>query len=216
MRVSRRLLAACIGGASIITGAMLAGGKEPMKEEDLDRFLDELHEFGLKNNMWNVRPDDGRFLRIVTAASGARRVLEIGASNGYSGIWIARALRDTGGKLTTIEIDPRRAAMARENFEKAGFAEAIELKEGDAAKVIPGLEGPFDVIFLDTEKHDYLKHFDLSYPLLRKGGVYLAHNAVLMRDSMKDFLDRVRSHPELVTVIAQTSDDGFAVSYRKK
>jgi len=215
MRTPRRLLA-CLAGAFIMTSTMAGGGKEPMGEEELDRFLAELHEFGQKNSMWNVRPDDGRFLRIMTASAGAKRVLEIGTSNGYSGIWIARALQETGGKLTTIEIDARRAKMARENFEKTGFAGVIEVKEGDAAKVIPTIEGPFDVIFLDTEKHDYLRHFELSYPLLRKGGVYLAHNAVLMKDSMKDFLDRVQKHPDLVTVIAQTSDDGFAVSYRKK
>jgi predicted O-methyltransferase YrrM len=153
MRSSRRLLAACLGGAFIMTGAMLGGAKEPMGEEELDRFLAEIHEFGLKNSMWNVRPDDGRFLRIIAASSGAKRVLEIGTSNGYSGIWIARALRETGGKLTTIEIDARRAKMARENFDKAGFAGSIEVIEGDAARVIPTLEGPFDVIFLDTEKH---------------------------------------------------------------
>jgi predicted O-methyltransferase YrrM len=187
----------------------------PMNDQELDRFLEQLYQFGLKNSMWNVRPQDGKFLQIMAATAGARRVLELGTSNGYSAIWICRGLRATGGKLTTVEINPSRAQMARENFAKAGISDLVEVIEGDAFKILPTLKGPFDLIFLDTEKRDYLKQFQLALPLLRPGGVFMAHNAVLMKDQMLDFLDRVQNHPELVTVIAQTSDDGFSVSYRK-
>jgi len=207
-----------LGALPVFLGAVLVGegGSKGMSDAELDKLLAELHEFGLKNSMWNVKPGDGVFLQILVGATGAKRVLELGTSNGYSGIHICRALRETGGKLVTIELSERRAAMAAENFRKAGFSAMVEQVVGDASKEIPKLEGPFDVIFLDTEKHDYLKQFELAFPLLRKGGVFIAHNAVDYKDQMLDFLDRVEKHPELVTVIAQTSPDGFSVSYRKR
>jgi len=191
-----------------------SGGADPVK--DIDKFLDELYQYGLKNNMWNVRPGDGRFLQIMVASTGAKRVLELGTANGYSGIWIGRGLKDTGGKLTTIEINEKKAKEAEANFQKVAMAELVDVKVGDAAKIVPTLTGPFDLIFMDTEKGDYLAHFKLALPLLKPGGVFLAHNVVLMRDSMQDFLKEIETHPQLVTAIAQTSDDGFSVSYRKR
>jgi predicted O-methyltransferase YrrM len=210
------LAAAAVGvlllGLSGETGRAHPG--EDMK--DLDKLLDELYQYGLKNNMWNVRPGDGRFLQVMVGATGAKRVLELGTSNGYSGIWICRALRETGGKLLTIEIDEKRAAAAKVNFERAGVSGLVEVKVGDAAKVLPTLTGPFDVVFLDTEKGDYLAQYKAALPLLRPGGMLLAHNVILMRDEMKDFLKDLDTNPALVTAIAQTSDDGFSVSYKKR
>jgi len=196
-------------------GPAAAGG--PDKEKDLDQFLDELYQYGLKNNMWNVRPGDGRFLQLMVASTGSKRVLELGTANGYSGIWIARGLMENGGgKLVTIEIDEQKAKEAQANFQKVGVAHLVEVKVGDVAKVVPTLAGPFDLIFMDTEKGDYLAQFRQALPLLKPGGVFLAHNVVLMKDSMKDFLKEIESHPQLVTAIAQTSDDGFSVSYKKR
>ncbi len=212
-----------IGASALAFGAILGAFSPPLtgppvkgEEKELDRFLDELYQYGLKNNMWNVRPGDGRFLRIMVAASGAKRVLELGTANGYSGIWICRGLRETGGKLTTVEIDATKAKEAVANFERVGMSDLVEVRVGDVNKVLPALSGPFDVIFMDTEKGEYLAQFKLAYNLLKPGGVFLAHNVVLMRDSMGDFLKEIESHPQLVTVIAQTSDDGFSVSYRKR
>lgn len=208
-----------LAAALVLPGGPAARGQAPKPVEgvkDLDRFLDELYQYGLKNSMWNVRPGDGRFLQIMVASAGAKRVLELGTANGYSGIWIGRALRETGGKLTTIEISPQKAKEAAANFARAGMAELADIRVGDAARIVPTLSGPFDLVFMDTEKRDYLEQFKLALPLLRPGGVFLAHNVVLMRDSMKDFLKEIETHPELTTAIAQTSDDGFSVSYRKR
>jgi caffeoyl-CoA O-methyltransferase len=194
-----------------------AGTGEPVK--DIDQFLDDLYRYGQKHSMWNVRPGDGRFLQVMAGTVGAKRVLELGTANGYSGIWICRALRETGGKLLTIEIDERKAQEARENFAKVGMSELAEVRVGDVSQVLPQLEKAketFDLIFMDTEKGEYLAQFRQAFPLLRPGGVFLAHNVVLMRDSMKDFLGEIERHPQLVTAIAQTSDDGFSVSYRKR
>ena len=210
------ILTAAVGMLVLGLGGR-AGRAAPGEEmKDLDKLLDDLYQYGLKNNMWNVRPGDGRFLQVMVGATGSKRVLELGTSNGYSGIWICRALRESGGKLVTIEIDEKRAAEARANFERSGMSGLVEVKVGDAAKVLPTLTGPFDLIFMDTEKGDYLAQYKAALPLLRPGGAFLSHNVILMRDSMKDFLKEIESNPQLVTAIAQTSDDGFSVSYKKK
>ena len=210
-------IAAAAVGALLLGLAGRTGRAQPGEEmKDLDKLLDELYQYGLKNNMWNVRPGDGRFLQVMVGASGAKRVLELGTSNGYSGIWICRALRENGGKLLTIEIDEKRAAAAKANFERAGMAGLVEVKVGDAAKLLPTISGPFDVVFLDTDKGDYLAQYKAALPLLRPGGVFLSHNVILMRDEMKDFLKDLEGNPTLVTAMAQTSDDGFSVSYKKR
>jgi len=182
----------------------------------IDSVIEELEDFGKENPRWNVPPDHGRFLWLMTELTGAKRVLEIGTSNGYSSLWIAKGLRKTGGKLITIEFDKERANEAKANFAKAGCDDIIVVHNGDAFKVIPKLKGPFDLIFLDAWKKDYKKFFDLSYPLLRPGGVFLGHNAVALAKDMQDYLDTIRHHPQLITNIVQMGKDGFAVSYRRR
>ena len=207
----------CVLSVPILSIAIIsAGDSKTMSDAELDRLLAELHEFGLKNTMWNVSPEDGEFLRIVAGSIGAKRVLELGTSNGYSGIHMCRALRETRGKLVTVELSERRAGLAKENFAKAGVSDLVEQIVGDASKVIPKLEGSFDLIFLDTEKQDYLKQFELAFPLLKKGGVFIAHNTTDYKSQMLDFLERIEKHPELVTVVLDTSPAGFSMSYRKR
>jgi predicted O-methyltransferase YrrM len=202
---------------AVLAAAVLGGGeKKTMSDAELDKFLAELHEFGLRNTMWNVSPEDGLFLRILAGSIGAKRVLELGTSNGYSGINICRSLRETQGKLVTIELSEKRAAMAKENFAKAGVSGLVEQIVGDASKEIAKLSGTFDMIFLDTEKRDYLTQFELAFPHLRTGGIFIAHNTKDYASQMPDFLERVKAHPELVTVLLETSPAGFSVSYRKR
>jgi len=165
----------------------------------------------------NVPPTDGKFLKIMAESIGAKRALEIGSSNGYSAIWIGSGLEQTGGHLWTIEIDPARAKECRENLKEAGLDKVVTSIEGDAFEVIPKLEGPFDFVFLDAWKEDYDEFFKIFFPKVKEGGVILAHNAILMARQMKDYLDIVKNHPELDTVIVSTTlRDGFAVSYKKK
>jgi len=183
---------------------------------DIDAFLGELHEFGRSNTRWNVPPDHGRFLWTMAEATDAKRVLEIGTSNGYSTIWLARAMKVTGGKIVTLEIDEGRHAEAVANFKKVGVEGVIDARLGDALKLIPELKGKFDLIFIDAKKEDYIKYFEMTYPMLEPGGVILGHNAVALADSMRAFLDKVEKHPELVTTVVQMGRDGFSVSYRKR
>lgn len=192
------------------------GGDAYVSETEVLKFLDTLFVYGQEHEMFNMPPGDGTFLRLLVASSGAQRALEIGTSNGLSAIWIGLGLRETGGRLTTIEIDHEKAEEAKQNIHTAGMDNIIEVIEADAFKTVPKLEGTFDFIHLDAWKEDYKRFFDLFYPKVEQGGIIAAHNAVLMNNYMQDYLDVVNNHPELFSLIAQTSSDGFAVSYRKR
>jgi caffeoyl-CoA O-methyltransferase len=162
-----------------------------------------------------VSEEDGRFLRLMIASSGARRALEIGGASGYSAIWMGMALRETGGKLVTIEYDPARAKELAANVKRAGLADTVEVVAGDAFEQIPKIQGTFDFVFLDAWKRDYKRFFDLVYPRLDKGGLFVAHNVVNKRDEMGDFLDAVQKHPTLWTTIVSPSGEGMSVSLKR-
>lgn len=179
------------------------------------RLLSELHQFGRRNNMLNVQPQDGRLLHMLVKISRARSALEIGTSNGVSAIWMALGLKQTGGRLTTLEIDPVRAGLARENFAKAGVQDRIELIEGDAMQTLKTLTGTYDLLFIDAVKPEYKDYLDLIYSRIAKGGIIVAHNAIQSAAMMSDYLDHVQNHPELDTVILSTGRDGVALSYKK-
>ena len=162
-----------------------------------------------------VSEEDGRFLRLMIASSGATRALEIGGASGYSAIWMGMALRDTGGTLVTIEYDPERAKELAANIKRAGLGDTVQVVSGDAFQRIPKLPGTFDFVFLDAWKRDYKRFFDLVYPRLDKGGLFVAHNVVNKRDEMGDFLDAVQKHPSLWTTIVSPSGEGMSVSLKR-
>jgi caffeoyl-CoA O-methyltransferase len=161
-----------------------------------------------------VSPEDGRFLRVMIAASGATRALEIGGANGYSAIWIGLGLRQTGGRLTTIEYDPARARVAAANIAKAGLADIVTVVSGDAFREIPKLAGDFDFVFLDAWKRDYRRFFDIMLPRLRPRGLFLAHNVVNKRSEMPDFLNAIQHHPGVLSSIVTPSGEGISVSVK--
>jgi predicted O-methyltransferase YrrM len=121
-----------------------------------------------------VSEPDGEFLRLVAAMNGTKHALEIGGAQGYSAIWIGLALMTTGGHLTSIEFDPARAKEEAENIRRAGLSDVVTVVPGDAFKKIPGVSGTFDFVFLDAWKRDYKRFFDLVWPRVDKGGVFLA------------------------------------------
>ena len=163
---------------------------------------------------YSISEEDGRFLRVLAGARGARRVLEIGAARGYSAIWMGLALRDTGGELVTIEFDPARAEEARQNVERAGLSSTVRVIAGDAFAEIPKLPGHFDMVFLDAWKPDYLKFFDLTFPRLTPGGVFIAHNVVNKREEMADFLGAIESRDGAWTTIVSPSGEGMSLTYK--
>ena len=116
--------------------------------------------------MWNIAPSEGEYLSNLVQKLKAQRVLEIGTSNGYSAIWLALGLRETGGQLITLEINRRRYSLAQNNFEAAGIDGLIDSRLADAVEEVPKLEGPFDFVFIDANKQDYVKYLEMVLPAL--------------------------------------------------
>ena len=167
------------------------------------------------SNQLAVSEEDGRFLRFLVASKGTKRALEIGGANGYSAIWIGLGLRETGGRLVTIEYDPQRAKEAEANIRAAGLADIVQVVAGDAFAAIPKLAGTFDLVFLDAWKKDYQRFFDLVYPRLDKGGVFVAHNVVNKAAEMGDFLTTLRTHPGILSALVSPSGEGVSVSVKR-
>ena len=168
------------------------------------------------NGMMNVPPEDGRMLRLLTEAVNAQRVVEIGTSNGYSGIWFCLALRKTGGKLTTFDIDEGRFKLATENFKRAGVSELVKQVFGDAHEKVADVEGPIDVLFLDADKPGYLDYLQKLLPKMKPGGLILAHNTTNAGADMQDFLKAITTNPKLDTQFLQLSPRGLSVSLVKR
>jgi caffeoyl-CoA O-methyltransferase len=166
--------------------------------------------------MLSVPPEDGRLLRLLTEATGARHVVEIGTSNGYASIWFCLALRTTGGKLTTFEIDAQRASLARENFKKAGVDKLVTIIEGDAHEKVTTLKEPIDIVFIDADKDGYLDYLNKLLPLVRPGGLILAHNTTDVGSQMQDYLQAVTSSPELETIFLHEQTTGIGVTLKKR
>lgn len=129
----------------------------------------------------SVSPPQGKLLHLLARIHGARRILEIGTLGGYSTIWLARAL-PAGGRLVTLEIEPRHAEVARGNLERAGFAQQTEVRVGPALETLPKLaaEGgaPFDLVFIDADKVNIPAYFTWALKLTRPGAVIIVDNVV--------------------------------------
>lgn len=125
-----------------------------------------------------ISPEEAKIITVLVAAIGAKRVLEVGALGGYSGVWIARAL-PPGGLLVTIERDPTHAQVARESFAAAGVADRVALRVGEALDVLATLKPPFDAVFLDADKPPLGDYFREAMRLLRRGGLLLCDNAFI-------------------------------------
>ena len=177
--------------------------------------LEDLHA-NQSRGMMNVPPDDGRMLRLLTEAVGARHVVEIGTSNGYSGIWLCLALRKTGGKLTTFDIDEGRFKLAAENFKRAGVAELVTQVLGDAHQKVATLEGPIDLLFLDADKEGYKDYLDKLLPKVKPGGLVVAHNTSNAGAAMQDYLKAVTTNPKLETMFIHADRQGLGVTLVKR
>src|SRR5262245_27147304 len=172
-------------------------------------FLDDLWQAGDANDareterprrMLNITPDTGRLLWLLVRAARATRILEVGTSNAYSTIWLADAARATGGRVITLERDPNKVRLARENLGRAGVRAWVEIREGPAADTLAELPGPFDLAFLDADRASYRAYLELVVPKLVPGGLLVADNVVSHRAELADFLARVKAHPELLSV----------------
>ncbi len=175
--------------------------KSPAPKDDNEKkVLAVLDNILATESYLNVPPADGRLLRILAESMQAKHIVELGTSTGYSTIWMGLGLQKTSGKMTTYEIDAGRAATARKNFKLAGMEDIITLVEGNAHEKIGSLTDPIDIIFLDADKEGYMDYLNKLLPLLRPGGLVIAHN---ITPGMADpaFMEAITTNPNLETVV---------------
>ena len=158
-----------------------------------------------------VAPTTGRFLFGLAAAQAGIEVLEIGASRGYSSIWLASGARVLGGRLVSLEQDPAKCAAWRENIASAGLEEWAELVEGDAHQTLARAEDVFDLVFLDAEKDDYEALFGLVQPLLEPGALVVADNVLSHVESLGAY-SAARQADETLSSVTVPLDRGLEVS----
>ena len=175
--------------------------KSPVPKDDNEKkILGILEDILARQRYRNVPPQDGRLLRILTESMNAKNVVEIGTSTGYSAIWFGMALQKTSGKLITFEIDAQRAATARANFKRAGMADIITLVEGDAHEEVKKLKDPIDILFLDADKQGYIDYLNKLMPLIRPGGLVIAHNITPGMADLK-YIEAITTNPDLETIV---------------
>lgn len=212
-----RFARSCLIAIALTIGSLVISAQSQTSSTlspDLTKLLQQIK--AADTDLLAVSEEDGRFLRVMIASSGARRALEIGGANGYSAIWIGLGLRQTGGHLTTIEFDPARAKTAGENIRRAGLGDVVTVVPGDAFTEIPKLSGEFDFVFLDAWKRDYKRFFEMVFPRLRTRGLFLAHNVVNKQSEMPDFLGAIQNNPAVMTTIVRPSGEGMSVSVKLK
>ncbi|MHB1036820.1 MAG: O-methyltransferase [Pirellulales bacterium] len=185
------------------------------KDDGERKILKAMEDINQKQGrMLNVPVPDGRLLRLLAEAIDAKNVVEFGTSNGISGLWFGLALRKTGGKLITHELEPRIAAMARENFASAGIADLVTVVEGNAHETASKLKGPIDVVFIDADKEGYLDYLQKVLPLVRPGGLILAHN-MNPRMANPAFVKAITTNAELETLF-YSDGGGVSVTLKKR
>jgi caffeoyl-CoA O-methyltransferase len=148
----------------------------------------------------NVERQTGRWLALLVRATNARELLEIGSSNGVSTIWLAAAARQNGGQVIGTEILPERVAEANRNLAEAGLDGVARVVAGEARATVASLPGPFDLVFIDAEKDDYVDHFAAVVDRVEIGGLILADNVISHDLSEYQAMLRSRSDVETVTI----------------
>jgi len=159
----------------------------------------------------SVPVKDGKALRVLTEAAAAKNVVEIGTSTGYSGLWFCLALQGTEGHLTTFEIDRGRATIAREHFKQAGVERMVTIVEGDAHQELAKLKLTIDVAFIDADKGGYVDYLNKLLPLVRPGGLILAHNV----EMVPDYVKAVSTNAELESIFYMEGG-GLSVTLKKR
>jgi predicted O-methyltransferase YrrM len=196
------------------------------QDEALEAAVRESQRAGLPEI--HVSPNEGKLLQLLAEITGARRILEIGTLGGYSAINLARGLAEDG-LLISLEIDEHRAGVARQNVERAGLAQEVEVRVGDARKLLTQLaegdEGPFDLIFIDADKEGYPEYLEWALKLSRPGSLILGDNTIQggailnpgdsSTRAIREFNERLAEDPRLSAIILplmREQLDGLAIA----
>jgi predicted O-methyltransferase YrrM len=194
-----------------------------LQEVDVTEFLPELllelEQFGISNDgvivdrprrMLNITRDTGEFLSVLVRAMNARRVLEIGTSNGYSTLWLALAAKAVEGRVTTVELSDFKIALAAKNFKRSGLAPFITQVHGDAGAQLKSTpDTSFDVVFLDSERSEYLGWWPDIKRVLRNGGLLVVDNATSHSAEMTPFMTLVSADPDFTTCTVPVGNGEF-------
>ncbi|MBQ2983927.1 MAG: O-methyltransferase [Candidatus Gastranaerophilales bacterium] len=190
-------------------------------DEDTEKTLCELEK--TRCEFWNLDRDCANFLNTLIKIHNAKNVLEIGTSNGYSGMWILGALRETKGKLTTIEFWEKRQSVARNNFKNHFPDVLVEAKIGSAIVVLEDIleeieknkREKYDFIFIDANKKEYIEYFKLADKILKNGGVILADNILSHYEKVQDYVENLFNNPSYQSQILELGT-GMMLSYKNK
>jgi len=187
--------------------------------EQLQSLMAELEQFGIASDsvmterprrMLNITRDTGEFLAVLVRATVARRVLEIGTSNGYSTLWLADAARAIGGAVMTIELAEYKVGLARQNFARSGLTAYITLVHDDAGLVLGRMaDGAFDLVFLDSERPEYVGWWSHLKRVLRPGGLLVVDNATSQVEEMAAFVALVEADTRFTTSLVPVGNGEF-------
>jgi len=210
-----RIALAILGLAAmlpLVAAAVAADKGNTMSYAEREQFLKAFNRTGM-----DTTPGDAMLLRILVAASGAKSGLEVGSYKGFGAINMGVAFERNGGRLQTVEINPETADACRANLAKVGLQNVVTCITGDALKVLPTLEGPFDFMFIDAKKSDYFRYLKAVEPRLKVGALIVADNSIRSANAMRDFLDYLEKSPDYeVQTIRASMDkkDGMTVAYK--
>lgn len=168
-----------------------------------------------QKDFWNVPRKTGVLMNSFIKMMNIQNALEIGTSNGYSGIWLAKALKQTGGKLTTIEFYEKRQSIAKENFKICGVDDVVRPIQGSACEVLASFDEneKFDFVFIDACKREYVKYFEMIKPHLTSKALIVADNIISHAEKVQDFIDAVDADDEFQYEILEVPG-GILVAYR--
>lgn len=193
--------------------------QETHSGDSLENLKAELERFGKANDaatnerprrMLNITRDTGEFLAVLVRATVARRVLEIGTSNGYSTLWLAEAARAVGGSVTTVEFADYKVGLASTNFSRSGLSPFIRLVRDDAGRLLQqGDASAYDLIFLDSERPEYPGWWPHLRRVLRPGGLLIVDNATSHVEQMAPFVALVKADSAFTTCLVPVGNGEF-------
>src|SRR5579863_10589571 len=190
--------------------------------KDLRELLQEIQARGVENDaraterprmMLNLEPASAQLISILVRASGVTRAVEIGTSNAYSTIWLAWSLASAGGKIVSIDRNPDKHVLARENLRRANLLDRVELRTGDAAEIVRQLEGPFDLVFLDADRRNFPEQIQILLPKLAHKALVIADNVLSHPEEIAEYLKLISSSPDFQHTIVPVGK-GLSIAYR--
>jgi len=191
-------------------------------DERLRNLLKEIEEHGLENDarvterprkMLNLEPPSAQLLSILVRASGVTRAIEIGTSNAYSTIWLAWSLAPAGGRILSIDRNPDKHVLARENLRRANLLDRVELRTGDAGEILRQLAGPFDLLFLDADRRSFPEQFQILLPKLAPKALVVADNVLSHPEEIAEYLKLISGLADFQHTIVPVGK-GLSIAYR--